>query len=64
MGLDGFRTGGGSGVGGGTYPGGAGACAMKTQAPNIAAHPTIKSRARANLLVDIAVSFEPMFCCQ
>jgi len=53
-----LKTGGGSGVGGGTYC--ARACSIKTQAPKTTAHPLNKSCARvirSNLLVGIAVSF-------
>ena len=53
-----MKTGGGSGVGGGTYC--ARACAIKTQAPKTTADPLNKSCAgviRSNLLVGIAVSF-------
>jgi hypothetical protein len=53
-----LKTGGGSGVGGGTYC--ARDCAIKTQAPKTTADPLNKSCAgviRSNLLVGIAVSF-------
>jgi hypothetical protein len=64
LGLDGLKTGGGSGVGGGTFPGCARACSIRTQALNATAHPPTKkscaSAFRSNLLVGIAVSFEQM----
>ena len=62
-GVDGLKTGGGGGGGAGTYPGCACASSVKAQALNATAHPTIKSQlVCSNLVVDIAVPFEPMFC--
>jgi hypothetical protein len=65
--LDGLRVGdcvGGVGIGPVGTDSCACACLIKTQTPNVTAHPLSKSCAsaiRVNLLVGIAASFEPIF---
>jgi len=70
LGLDGLSVGdcvGGAGAGpDGTDDCCACACSIRAQPPNTATHPVIKSNAnalRANLILGIAVSFEPVFRC-
>jgi hypothetical protein len=56
-----LKTGGGSGVGGGTYPGCACVFSIRTQAPNTTAQPAAKNCAsaiRPNLLVGIAITIK------
>jgi hypothetical protein len=63
-GVDGLRTGGGNGVGGGTYCACAWARPLMTQTTNKIADPLAKSRGkvcRSHVLPDIVASFATMF---